>query len=145
MENLPYALLRLWSRRLGTLVGHLAVCPHAAAVVFRDDDTVRDCTGLIADGQRIYDAIAAVGVGSLPTPLEESQNELRLLYEESAVAAKFGEVAAVGTIQIAASRFAAPRLLDRLIAWRADELVPSWGPITESIGAFASGLEDHAE
>lgn len=24
MENLPYTLIRLWSRRLGTVVGHLA-------------------------------------------------------------------------------------------------------------------------
>jgi hypothetical protein len=138
MENLPYAFIRLWSRFHGTLVGHLAVCPHSAAFALCDDDTTQDCTDLIADGRLIYDAIVASSAGPLPMALEEDQNELRLLYEEAAPTARFGEVARVGTIQIAASRFAASRLLDRFVAWRADELVPSWGQVTAAIGAVAS-------
>jgi hypothetical protein len=101
---------------------------------------VRDCTDLIADGQRVYDAIVTCSGRELPMPLDEDQNELRLLYEEAAPTARFGEVARVGAIQIAASRFAASRLLDRLVAWRADELVPSWRQVTELIGTVAATL-----
>lgn len=137
MERLPYVLVRLWSRRGGELVGHMVVSAYFAAVIHAEGDAVIDCTVLIASPRRLHDEIAALTAEANPAVLDDRDSELRLLYEEAAPHARHAEVVDVGAITIAAARYAGPRLLDRLVDWRAREVVPSWAPVTHAVGELA--------
>ena len=130
----PFALLRLETQCRDCVVGHLLITPWLMAFISTTSERVTEYSWILAPHGDARVRAALIEYARWPVPLVlEQEDEVYALATRVAPSASRIEVT---TVNLSSASYGG--LINTLITWRTEDLVPSWPSIMAAMCAVAS-------